>query len=101
MDREVFDPQKAITVKGTFLHNREMMERFRQEGYNDIEMEAGPYLCAIYESLHKKRTPTGAGIDLTDLTGGPGHELGMLHYTSDTPYSKRVSLLSESLGFAG
>ena len=94
----VFDSQKAITVKGTFLHNWEMMEKFRQEDYNDIEMEAGPYLCAIYESLYKKRTPAGTEIDLSERRS---YELGMLHYASDTPYSKRVSLLSENLGFAG
>jgi len=98
MDSAVFDCQKAITVKGTFLHNREMMERFRQEDYSDIEMEAGPFLCAVYENLYKKRTPIGAGIDLTERLG---YELGILHYASDTPYSKRVSLLSENLGFAG
>lgn len=98
MDAAVFDCQKAITVKGTFLHNREMMERFRREDYNGIEMEAGPYLCAVYESLYKKRSPAGARIDLMER---PGRDLGMLHYASDTPYSKRVSLLSENLGFAG
>lgn len=98
MDSAAFDCQKAITVKGTFLHNREMMERFRREDYNGIEMEAGPYLCAVYESLNKKRSPTGSRIDLKERLG---QDLGMLHYASDTPYSKRVSLLSEKLGFAG
>jgi hypothetical protein len=98
MDSAVFDSQKAITVRGTFLHNREMMERFKRDDYNGIEMEAGPYLRAVYESTYKKRCPSSAMIDLMDK---PKQDLGMLHYASDTPYSKRVSLLSEKLGFVG
>lgn len=98
MDSAVFDSQKAVTVKGTFLHNREMMDIFRRDDYNGIEMEAGPYLRAVYESTYKKGSPSGARIDLMDK---PKQDLGILHYASDTPYSKRVSLLSEKLGFAG
>ena len=45
-----FDDQKAVTVRGTFLHNKEAMEEFRREDYNSIEMEAGPYLSAVRES---------------------------------------------------
>ena len=40
----VFDNQKAVTVRGTFLQNREFMGVFYREGYTDLEMEAGPYL---------------------------------------------------------
>ncbi len=43
----VFDNQKAVTVRGTVLQNRRFMGVFYQEGYTDIEMEAGPYLAAI------------------------------------------------------
>ena len=46
-DSAVFDDQKAVTVKGTFLHNRTFMEKFKRDDYNSIEMEAGPYLSAI------------------------------------------------------
>ena len=34
----VFDNQKAVTVRGTFLQNRDFMHVFYEEGYTDIEM---------------------------------------------------------------
>ena len=43
------DNQKAVTVLGTFLQNSTYMDVFYREGYTDIEMEAGPYLSAVYE----------------------------------------------------
>jgi hypothetical protein len=36
-------------VWGTFLQNATVMDVIYREGYTDIEMEAGPYLSAIYE----------------------------------------------------
>ena len=42
----VFDNQKAVTVRGTFLQNRDFLGVFYREGYTDLEMEAGPYLSA-------------------------------------------------------
>ena len=95
-DSAVFDDQKAVTVRGTFLHNREAMEEFRRDDYNSIEMEAGPYLSAIQESS-QDRGEMGA---LEDGDKTP-FEFGMLHYASDTPYSTRVSLLSKGLGHEG
>ena len=53
----VFDNQKAVTVRGTFLQNREFMGVFYREGYTDLEMEAGPYLSAIYEDIYPQRYP--------------------------------------------
>src|SRR3989304_4334491 len=43
------DNQKAVTVRGTFLQTPRYMDVFYREGYTDIEMEAGPYLSAVYE----------------------------------------------------
>jgi hypothetical protein len=34
LDSTVFDDQKAVTVRGTFLHNKEAMEEFRRDDYN-------------------------------------------------------------------
>lgn len=94
----VFDNQKAVTVRGTLLQNRQFMHIFYQEGYTDIEMEAGPYLSAVYENLYPKRYPTNEIVTLfQDLPW----DLGILHYASDTPYSKRQSLLSKSLLYFG
>ncbi len=84
----VLDNQKAITVKGTFLQNRKFMELFYREGYTDIEMEAGPYLSALYEMSYPKRYPVNEIVRLynTDF------DIGFLHYASDTPYSKGQNL---------
>ena len=53
----VLDNQKSISVLGTFLQNASIMDVFYREGYADIEMEAGPYLSAIYEMFRPKRHP--------------------------------------------
>ena len=84
----VLDNQKAITVKGTFLQNERFMELFYREGYTDIEMEAGPYLSAIYEMIYPKRYPVN---EIVRLYQGD-FDFGFLHYASDTPYSKGKNL---------
>jgi hypothetical protein len=93
----VLDNQKAITVKGTFLQNRKFMELFYREGYTDIEMEAGPYLSALYEMIYPKRFPTNEIVRLyqTDF------EIGFLHYASDTPYSKGQNLGAVHVSYYG
>jgi hypothetical protein len=53
----VLDNQKAITAPGTFLQNEGYMSIFYQEGYTDMEMEAGPYLSSVYEMSRPKRHP--------------------------------------------
>ncbi len=94
----VFDNQKAVTMRGTFLQNKEFMHVFYQEGYTDIEMEAGPYLSAMYENLHPKRYPVN---EIVNLFLNTACDIGVLHYASDTPYSRRQSLLSKSLLYFG
>jgi hypothetical protein len=93
----VLDNQKAITVKGTFLQNRRFMELFYREGYTDIEMEAGPYLSALYEMIYPKRYPVNEIVRLyqTDF------EIGFLHYASDTPYSKGQNLGAVHVAYFG
>ena len=94
----VFDNQKAVTVRGTLLQNKNFMHLFYQDGYTDIEMEAGPYLSAMYENLYPKRYPIN---EIINLFVNLPYDLGILHYASDTPYSKRQSLLSKSLLYFG
>lgn len=93
----VLDNQKAVTVRSAFLQNRDYMDVFYREGYTVMEMEAGPYLSAIYEIAEPKRHPKDELVRLLDTP----FELGMLHYASDTPYSRRQSLLSKSLSYFG
>lgn len=94
----VFDQQKAVTVRGTLLQNKDFMALFYREGYTDIEMEAGPYLSAMYENLYPKRYPIN---EIVNLFHNLSYDLGFIHYASDTPYSKRQSLLSKSLLYFG
>jgi hypothetical protein len=94
----VFDNQKAVTVKSAFLQNRDYMSVFYGEGYTVLEMEAGPYLSAVYEIISPSRYPTD---EIVNLSSRVPFDLGILHYASDTPYSRRQSLLSKSLSYFG
>ena len=91
------DNQKAVTVRGTFLQNDKYMDIFYREGYTDIEMEAGPYLSAIYEMYRPQRHPVN---EVVNLYGIP-FDLGILHYASDTPLSKGRNLGAGSLSYFG
>ncbi len=94
----VLDNQKALTVRGSYLQNREYMQVFYREGYTVLEMETGPYLSAIYELVYPKRHPTDEIVHLSNLLP---FDFGVLHYASDTPYSRRQTLLSKSLSYFG
>lgn len=93
----VLDNQKAISSRGTFLQNPRYMDVFYREGYTDIEMEAGPYLSAIYEAVRPKRHPYN---EIVNLYGTP-FDVGFLHYVSDTPMTKGKNLGVGSLSYAG
>jgi len=94
----VFDNQKAVTVRGTILQNRSFMGVFYQEGYTDIEMEAGPYLSGIYEDVYPQRYPID---EIVNLFINVPYDIGIIHYASDTPISRRQALLSKSLSYFG
>jgi len=93
----VLDNQKAITVPGTFLQNEVHMSVFHTEGYTDMEMEAGPYLSSIYEMVRPKRYPHNEVVDLHSTP----FPVGILHYASDTPFSKGKNLGSRKLSYFG
>lgn len=94
----VFDNQKSVTVRGTILQNRRFMGVFYQEGYTDIEMEAGPYLSAVYEDVYPQRYPID---EIVNLFINVPYDIGIIHYASDTPISRRQNLLSKSLSYFG
>jgi hypothetical protein len=94
----VFDNQKAVTVRGTLLQNRDFVSVFYKEGYTDIEMEAGPYLSGVYENIYPRRYPVN---EIVNLFINAPYDIGLIHYASDTPYSRRQSLLSKSLSYFG
>ena len=93
----VLDNQKAVSVLGTFLQNARIMDVIYREGYSDIEMEAGPYLSAIYEIFRPKRHPVN---EIVNLYGLP-FDLGILHYASDTPMTKGKNLGAGALSYFG
>lgn len=93
----VLDNQKAVSVYGTFLQNARVMDVIYREGYTDIEMEAGPYLSAVYEMYRPQRHPVD---EVVNLYGVP-FDIGILHYASDTPLSKGKNLGAGALSYFG
>ncbi len=93
----VLDNQKAVSVLGTFLQNSRVMDVIYREGYSDIEMEAGPYLSAVYEMSRPNRHPVN---EIVNLYGIP-FDVGILHYASDTPLSKGKNLGAGTLSYFG
>lgn len=93
----VLDNQKALTSRGTFLQNEAFLDALYRDFFTDVEMEAGPYLNAIYEQSSADRYPDGQTISLLR----PPFDIGFLHYASDTPYSKGMNLGSRNLSYFG
>ena len=93
----VLDSPKGVTVRGTFLQNVRYMDVFYREGYTIVEMEAGPYLSAIYEMVRAQRHPVN---EIVNLYIAP-FEVGFLHYASDTPLSKGKNLGAGRLSYLG
>jgi hypothetical protein len=93
----VLDNQKAVTSRGTFLQNAAFLDALYRDFFTDVEMEAGPYLNAIYEHTFAERYPTSEVVSFLR----PAFDLGFLHYASDTPYSKGLNLGSRNLSYFG
>ncbi|MEL7627069.1 MAG: hypothetical protein AAGU15_09450 [Anaerolineaceae bacterium] len=93
----VLDNQKSVTVMGTFLQNKNIMDVIYREGYTDIEMEAGPYLSAVYELSRPQRYPINQIVNLNKLS----FDLGIMHYVSDTPYTKGKNLGAGAMSYFG
>jgi hypothetical protein len=93
----VLDNQKAISGKGTYLQNRQYYDFYYRANYTVIEMESGPYLDAVYEDQYLTRYPVGENINFARLP----YELGILHYASDTPYTRGKNLGAGSLSYFG
>lgn len=91
------DNQKCVSVRGTFLQNPRYMEVFYREGYTDIEMEAGPYLSAVYEMYRPQRHPVNEIVNLYEVP----FDVGIIHYVSDNPMGKGKNLGAGSLSYYG
>jgi len=93
----VLTNQKSVTVFGTFLENEALLKKYFQNNLTVIEMESGPYLSAITEATYDQQTPRST---LVDLNSAP-FDIGIINYTSDTPYSKAKNLGAGALNLAG
>ena len=93
----VLDNQKAVTSRGTFLQNTAFLDALYRDFFTDVEMEAGPYLNAIYEHTFAERYPRDQNVSFLR----PPFDIGFLHYASDTPYSKGLNLGSRNLSYFG
>ena len=93
----VLDKQKTVCVKGTFFENLKTVQEWFKEGYTIIEMETGPYLNSAYEYVYYNRYTENQFINLTNTP----YDLGILHYASDTPYSKARNMGVINLSYEG
>jgi hypothetical protein len=91
------DNQRAVTVKSTFLQNREYLDFYYREAYTVVEMEAGPFCNAVYEIADADRYPVGEAVSFTKLP----IDLGIIHYASDTPYTQARTLGARGLSYFG
>ncbi|HEX2086735.1 MAG TPA: hypothetical protein VHF89_13730 [Solirubrobacteraceae bacterium] len=91
------DNQRAVTVKSTFLQNREYLDLYYREAFTVVEMEAGPFCDAVYEIVDVDRHPTGEAVNFAKLP----IDLGIIHYASDTPYTQARTLGARGLSYYG
>ncbi|MEX2426168.1 MAG: hypothetical protein WD401_05315 [Thermomicrobiaceae bacterium] len=91
------DHQRAVTVLGTYLQNREYLDFFYRENFTVVEMEAGPYLSATYEDAFLTRFGHGEHVNLVESP----FDLGIIHYASDTPYTRAQTLGARGLSYYG
>jgi hypothetical protein len=91
------DNQRAVTVRGTFLQNRDYLDFYYQGRYTVVEMEAGPYLDAGYEIGQPDRYPVNESVNMAQAH----FDLGIVHYASDTPYTQARTLGARGLSYRG
>src|SRR5215467_12112918 len=91
------DNQRAVTVRGTFLQNRDYLDFYYQGRYTVVEMEAGPYLDAAYEIGQPDRYPINESVNMAQSH----FDLGIVHYASDTPYTQARTLGARGLSYRG
>src|SRR5438445_595880 len=91
------DNQRAVTVRGTFLQNRDYLDFYYQGRYTVVEMEAGPYLDACFEIGQPDRYPVNESVNMAQVN----FDLGIVHYASDTPYTQARTLGARGLSYRG
>ena len=93
----VLTQQKAVSVLGTFLENQALIDAYSQNDLTIVEMENGPYMGAVAEATYDHQVPRRTLLDLNHTP----FDIGIINYTSDTPYSKAKNLGSTNLSLNG
>ncbi len=93
----VLENQRAVSSRGAFLQNRAFLDAYYRANYSVVEMESGPYLDAVYESIYMTRYPMGENINFAKLP----FDLGLIHYAADTQYTRGKNLGAGSLTYYG
>lgn len=89
--------QKSVSVIGPFMENQSLIDKYSENNLTIVEMETGPYLNAVTEACYDQQTPRNTIIDLNSAP----FDLGVINYTSDTPYSQAKNLGAGSLNLSG
>ncbi len=89
--------QRAVSVLGTFLQNRALVNFYLKNNLTVIEMESGPYLSAITEGTYDQQASKNTIIDLNSTP----YDIGIINYSSDTPFSSVQNLGDSNLGLSG
>jgi hypothetical protein len=89
--------QKSVSVLGTFLENQALIDKYSKNNLTIMEMETGPYLNAVTEACYDQQTPRNTIVDLNSTP----FDLGVINYTSDTPYSQAKNLGAGALNLSG
>jgi hypothetical protein len=91
------DNQRAVTVRSTFLQNRDYLDLYYREAFTVVEMEAGPYCDAVYELTEADRYPKDGQVNMSKLP----IDFGIVHYASDTPYTQARTLGARGMSYYG
>jgi len=89
--------QKGASALSPFLENEAMMQKYLENNLTIIEMESGPYLSAITEATYDQQLPRSTIIDLNQAP----LDIGIINYTSDTPYPQAKNLGAGQLELNG
>ena len=93
----ILTEQKAVSVLGTYLQNQALIDKYSQNDLTVVEMESGPYLGAITEATFDSPVPKNAIVDLNQAP----MDIGIINYTSDTPYAQTKTLGHLGLSLSG
>jgi len=97
LNASILTEQKAVSVLGTFLQNQALIDKYSQNDLTVVEMESGPFLGCITEATFDSPVPKGTIVDLNNAP----MDIGIINYTSDTPFAQTKNLGHLGLSLAG